>query len=192
VLSGGAYQWMPRSVPGAMTCQAGPVNARERSTAAVIGLATLGFVALVLALLQVDRDDVGDRRDEVASAGAMVMPFDLERTTHVFETTDTGGVQRIVSDDRDEDQIELIREHLGMEAERFRAGDFSDPAVIHGDDMPGLAVLRSAGSALQVQYRVLPDGAQVTYTGADGEVVAAIHAWFDAQLRDHGAHAEPG
>lgn len=43
-----------------------------------------------------DRDD---RQAEVAARGGEVMSFDLERTTHVFETLRNGGVQTVVSDD---------------------------------------------------------------------------------------------
>ena len=32
------------------------------------------------------------RLDEVAERGAHVMPFDLEKTVHIFSKTDTGGI----------------------------------------------------------------------------------------------------
>jgi hypothetical protein len=35
----------------------------------------------------------------------------------------------------------------------------------------------------------LPAGAQVTYAATTPDLVSAVHAWFDAQLMDHGAHA---
>lgn len=134
-----------------------------------------------------------ERQDDVADAGAEVMPFDLETTTHVFENTETGGLQEVVADDpADTEQIELIRDHLRLEARKFRHGDFNDPAAIHGDDMPGLAVLRDRYTGIVVLYEELPAGASITYTAEDPEVVDAIHQWFDAQLEDHGAHAEPG
>jgi hypothetical protein len=64
------------------------------------------------------------RQEEVAERGAEVMPFDLEKTTHVFEPTQTGGVQKVVADDpSDGEQIALIRAHLREEAGAFRRGD---------------------------------------------------------------------
>jgi hypothetical protein len=121
------------------------------------------------------------------------MPFDLEATTHVFTPSDTGGLQEVVADDPDDaDQVELIREHLMLEARRFRQGDFDDPAAIHGDDMPGLAVLRDRYEGIIVRYEEIPGGASISYTAEDPEVVAAIGDWFDAQLADHGEHAEHG
>ena len=81
--------------------------------------------------------ELEERQDAVAEAGAAVMPFDLERTTHTFEPLPDGGLQTVLSDDGDAGQIALIRSHLAEEAERFAAGDFHDPSMIHGEDMAG-------------------------------------------------------
>ena len=40
------------------------------------------------------------RLDEVAQHGMHVMPFDLEKTTHVFSKTPKGGLQRVVVKDK--------------------------------------------------------------------------------------------
>jgi hypothetical protein len=118
------------------------------------------------------------------------MPFDLERTTHQFTKTDTGGVQTVVADDpQDTNQITLIRQHLTEEVDRFRRGDFTDPAHIHGNEMPGLEALRAHGGRITIDYETTPDGGRVIYTTTDGELLNALHAWFDAQLSDHGQHA---
>ena len=63
---------------------------------------------------------VEDRHTEVARAGAAVMPFDLDRTTHIFETTERGGLQQVLSDDGDPEQIRSIREHLSDEVLRHK------------------------------------------------------------------------
>lgn len=131
-----------------------------------------------------------DRQAEVAERGASVMPFDLERTTHQFTKTDTGGVQTVVVDNpQDTNQITLIRQHLTAEVDRFRRGDFTDPASIHGSQMPGLQALRAHGGRITIDYETTPDGARVTYTTYDAELRNALHHWFDAQLSDHGPHA---
>jgi hypothetical protein len=131
-----------------------------------------------------------ERQGMVATRGATVMPFDLERTTHIFEKREDGGLQQVVADDPDdEEQIRLIRGHLLEEAERFREGDFHDPAMIHGEDMAGLHELMLGAGRIRIGYSELPDGAQIQYTTDDVALVAAIHAWFDAQLADHAAHA---
>ena len=89
--------------------------------------------------------------------GATVMPFDLMRTTHFFDDNATGGVETVTANDKsDAEQTALIRSHLATEAERFGRGDFSDPAKIHGADMPGLATLSNAGARLRVAYLEVP------------------------------------
>ena len=78
------------------------------------------------------------RLDEVTLRGAHVMPFDLDLTTHVFSKTAKGGVQQVVvKNPKDNAQIKLIREHLTKIAHEFRKVDYSGPAKIHGEDMPG-------------------------------------------------------
>ena len=130
------------------------------------------------------------RQQEIAVKGAKVMPFDLEQTTHVFEKLDDGGLQKVVvKDPANNKQIALIQSHLKEESERFRKGDFSDPAKIHGEDMPGLAQLKAGAAKIDVRYSALPDGAQIRYTAKDPKLVTALHQWFSAQLSDHGDHA---
>lgn len=157
----------------------------ERIRTATLALLTAG------ALVTGCSADPPDRLSAVADRGAEVMPFDLDRTTHEFAKRDTGGVQSVTADTPgDTRQLELIRAHLRREAKAFSDGDFGDPARIHGDRMPGLAALRAGHERIEPRYRELPDGAQITYSTTDGALVRALHQWFDAQVSDHGPHAE--
>lgn len=132
-----------------------------------------------------------ERQAAVAEKGAQVMPFDLDATTHIFEKNEEGGLQQVLADDPDDsEQIALIRSHLAEEAARFQQGDFHDPAMIHGDDMAGLHALMMGADQIEITYSDLPDGAQILYTTTDAELVSAIHSWFDAQVSDHGQHAQ--
>jgi hypothetical protein len=131
------------------------------------------------------------RLEEVAVQGAEVMPFDLERTTHIFKKLDNGGLQQVISDDQDARQITLIREHLAAEAQRFSQGNFHDPQMIHGENMAGLHQLITGYQRLTVQYSEIENGAQILYTSPDPDLVAALHQWFEAQVADHGPHAQP-
>ena len=121
------------------------------------------------------------------------MPFDLDATTHTFTKTDTGGRQLVAADDpTDQNQIDLIRQHLRTERTNFAAGDFSDPARIHGMDMPGVAELSGGYQRITVTYTQRSDGAKLTYATDDPAMVDAIHSWFDGQVMDHGDHATTG
>lgn len=117
------------------------------------------------------------------------MPFDMNRTMHMFTPTASGGVQSVVSSDGDPHRIALIRSHLRKEAQAFARGNFSDPASIHGMTMPGLARLNAGARHIAVRYAETANGARITYTMSDPTLIAAIHDWFAAQVSDHGAHA---
>jgi len=131
------------------------------------------------------------RQDQVAERGRTVMPFDLDRTTHAFTPTPDGLVEEVTADRGDDtDQITLIRTHLVAEARRFRAGDYTDPARIHGPDMPGLAQLAAGAARVEIGYADIPAGARIRFRTSDPSLVAALHAWGAAQTSDHG-HRRP-
>jgi len=119
------------------------------------------------------------------------MPFDLNKTTHIFRMTDSGGVQSVVvKDAQDKDQIALIRQHLRHEAVAFQHGDYADPIALHGKTMPGVSELESHHAAIAVSYSDLPFGGALTFTSRNRHLVTAIHRWFGAQLSEHGADAK--
>ena len=134
------------------------------------------------------------RQAEVAARGAQVMPFDLAATSHIFTKNRNGGLQQVlVRNPKDKEQLRLVRSHLREIAGRFQAGDFSAPARIHGEAMPGLAELKQAKPGeITVHYRELHNGAQIRYATSNPALVPALHRWFDAQLSDHGADAHEG
>lgn len=130
-----------------------------------------------------------NRQAQVDRNGAKVMPFDLTRTTHVFIDADTGGREVVTANDpTDVQQIDSIRSHLKGLVTRFSSGDFSDPAAIHGDDMPGLAQLRAGYGRIEFTYEEQPDGAALNYRTSDPVMVSVLHTWCAAQRGDHGAH----
>lgn len=158
-------------------------------------LIVLGWVAWLITTPVFAAEPASEQRlDEVAERGSHVMPFDLEKTTHIFLKTDTGGIQQVIAKDKaDSEQISLIRLHLSQIAEEFQQGDYFNPERIHGAAMPGLAELKAAGPGqVKIVYRELPDGAEITYATHIEKLKRAIHHWFDAQLSDHARHAVPG
>lgn len=129
-------------------------------------------------------------QSHVQHHGHEVMPFDLARVVHIFRMTEQGGVQRVTAKEpTDREQVALIQEHLQHEAANFAAGNFNDPAHLHGAGMPGLKELQSGVGQVAVVYSPLPDGAQISFTTSDLHLLTAIHRWFGAQLSEHGADA---
>jgi hypothetical protein len=150
-----------------------------------IGSAILIFLYAGCTLIQPE-----SRQEHIHHMGSGVMPFDLSKTTHVFQMTEEGGIQRVLAKDpADAKQIALVRQHLQHESERFQKGDFSDPAALHGEEMPGLRELAAGTARLTVTYASLPAGAEITFAAQDIRLVTAVHQWFGAQLSEHGADA---
>lgn len=133
------------------------------------------------------------RLDEVAERGRHVMPFHLEKTQHIFNKTEHGGIQQVIAKNADDsEQIALIRQHLADISEHFRKGDFSKQRRIHGDDMPGLLDLIGNYPDIRFDYRELPNGAEIEYSTEQSVLVDVIHRYFNAQLSDHARHATDG
>lgn len=131
------------------------------------------------------------QQEHVHNMSHGVMPFDMAKTVHVFKMTESGGVQRVVvKDGRYADQVKLIQQHLREEAGRFQNGNYSDPAKLHGVDMPGLKELQLGAQRVKVSYSNLPEGGEITFETADPHLLTAIHRWFGAQLSEHGADAK--
>ena len=136
------------------------------------------------------KDALTERQEIIHQRGSLVMPFDLDKTTHSFTTTDEGGIQEVrAKNPNDQEQIAFIREHINVEAERFSQGDFGDPKTLHGESMPGLNILSESQGMYTVAYEKLSDGARLTYKTNDPEIANAFHLWFMAQMTDHGEDA---
>ena len=169
-------------------------NARSRTILRAVLLIAMTALLAVLATLGIlygtGMLTFQNRQEAVAKRGAGVMPFDLEKTTHVFEPLDGGGSETVTArDPADTGQVSLIREHLEEEADKFGRGDFSDPAAIHGEDMPGLKELEAGVKEIEFRYEELPNGARIRYITDDPALISALHQWFEAQVSDHGRHA---
>lgn len=134
------------------------------------------------------------RQEAVRERGAEVMPFTIEKVTHVFTPTKTGGTLVVLAKNaNDTQQITMIRSHFQDIAAKFAGGDFSGPAHVHSEDMPGLAELRSAKHGeLTTHYTEASGGAMVSFFSAKPRIVSALHNWFGAQLADHGTDAIAG
>jgi len=130
-------------------------------------------------------------QEHVHNSAHTVMPFDMSKTVHIFRMTEEGGVQRVVTRDASgASQVPLIQQHLKHEAARFQKGDYSDPGMLHGQDMPGLKDLQAAGAKIAVSYTALAEGAEIRFSTDNRRLLTAIHRWFGAQLSEHGADAK--
>ena len=160
---------------------------KHASAYCVVGLAA-SLVACVVTPTSVQTT----QQDHVHQMSHGVMPFDMAKTVHTFKMTEQGGVERVVTRAAAaSDEIGLIQQHLQREAQQFQKGNYSDPARLHGADMPGLKDLEAGASRIKVSYTALPNGAEITFETTDLHLLTAVHRWFGAQLSEHGADAKP-
>jgi hypothetical protein len=149
-------------------------------------------LAALMACVAMSASAQTTQQEHVHHMSHAVMPFDMSKTVHVFKMTEQGGVERVVTRGTGaSDQIPLVQQHLQHEAQQFRKGDYSDPARLHGADMPGLEELEEGASQIRVSYTPLPNGAAITFETTDLHLLTAVHRWFGAQLSEHGADAKP-
>ena len=119
-----------------------------------------------------------------------VMPFDMSKTVHIFQMTESGGIQRVVAKDPIEaDQVTLIRQHLQHEAERFSAVTTRIPQCSMDNSCRASQISKTADPTSKMSYSPLPAGAEITFETKDLHLLTAIHRWFGAQLSEHGADA---
>lgn len=154
-----------------------------RFAAALLAAAALSTVSSAAMAADPSRQVQVERNSE------QVMPFSMRGSKHVFVPTPTGGVQTVLVPGGNSMQVGLVRSHLRKEAAAFARGDFTDPASIHGRDMPGLRTMHAGSNRIKIRYADVPKGANITYTTGDPALVTAVHVWFKAQVNDHGPHA---
>jgi hypothetical protein len=131
------------------------------------------------------------QQEHVHQMSHTVMPFDMSLTVHIFKMTEQGGIERVITREANAgNQIALIQQHLQYEALKFQKGNYSDPAMLHGENMPGLRELQEGASHIKVSYTALQNGAEITFETTNLHLLTAIHRWFGAQLSEHGADAK--
>jgi hypothetical protein len=124
---------------------------------------------------------------ELQARGHEAMGVDQYTSVHLFDALPDGGrieLQRAVDDP---DGVAQIRAHLQEIVRAFESGDFSTPAFVHAQEVPGTAVMAAKRDAITYTYRDLPAGGEVRIVTQDAAAIAAIHAFMEFQRDDHRA-----
>jgi hypothetical protein len=106
---------------------------------------------------------------------------------HRFDDLPDGGRIEILRDAGDTAGIRLVREHLAEIAQVFAAGNFETPATVHGEPVPGTAVMKERRGRIRYGYRPLSRGGEIRIRTGDQQALQAVHAFLAYQRRDHGA-----
>lgn len=130
---------------------------------------------------------------EVQRRGADVMGVDQARSTHVFEDLPDGGRIVYTADAPDDTAaVHQIQRHLRQVAVAFAAGDFSQPAQVHGREVPGTAVLAARRASVAYTMSDRPDGGELRLRTTDAATLAAVREFLQFQRDDHRAAAHEG
>lgn len=117
------------------------------------------------------------------------LPYAIDRALEGFAKTANGGIMQIVAKSaNDTQQIKPMQQYLRQTAEEYQKGDFSSTERFHGTDMPGLAQMKAAKTGeIKYQYKALDNGGQIVFSSEDPQLLNALHAWIDAQIKEHGS-----
>jgi len=115
------------------------------------------------------------------------MGVDQYTSIHQFDDLEDGGRIELQRDRDDAAGIAAIRTHIRAIARDFAAGDFSTPATVHLDAVPGSATMRARRSAIRYEPIDLPRGAALRIRSGDRDAIEAIHRFLAYQRQEHHA-----
>jgi len=123
--------------------------------------------------------------------GQGVMGVDQYTSVHRFDALADGGRIELQRDRDDSVGAATIRMHLRTIARAFAAGDFTAPATVHLETVPGVRVMRAHRAAIRYDVSDLPRGAELRIRSADTAAIEAIHRFLAYQRREHRTEAAP-
>lgn len=140
------------------------------------------------ATAQAQEPDAGKHASNSADAHQL-LPYSVERALEGFAKTANGGIMQIIAKSADDaQQIKPMQQYLRQTAEEYGKGDFSSTERFHGAHMPGLAQMKAAkAGAIKYQYKALNNGGQIVFSTEDPQLLNALHAWIDQQIKEHGS-----
>jgi len=146
------------------------------------------LLALFFATAKAQESDAGKHPANNTEAHQS-LPYAVDQALEVFAKTANGGIMQIVAKStNDSQQIKLMQQYLHQTAEEYKKGDFSSTERFHGTAMPGLAQMKAAKAGeIKYQYKALNNGGQIVFSTEDAQLLNALHAWVDAQIKEHGS-----
>jgi hypothetical protein len=115
------------------------------------------------------------------------MGVDQYTSTHKFDALPDGGRIELQREVDDTAGVAQIRAHLNEIAKAFESGDFSTPAFVHMQQVPGTKIMAARRAAISYTYRDLPRGGELRIVTKDPEALEAIREFMAFQRQDHRA-----
>ncbi|HMU62724.1 MAG TPA: hypothetical protein PKA66_13140 [Gemmatimonadales bacterium] len=121
--------------------------------------------------------------------GKVAMGVDQYTSSHIFEPLPDGGRIVLQRNAPDTAGTGAIRAHLASIAQAFARGDFDVPGFVHGETVPGSAVMAARRAEITYTMDTLPRGGEVMIRTSDTTAVAAVHEFLAYQRHAHHAMA---
>jgi hypothetical protein len=119
--------------------------------------------------------------------GKAAMGVDQYTSAHIFEDLPDGGRIVLQRNPPDTAGTGAIRAHMAEIAADFSRGDFAVPGFVHGEAVPGTAVMAARRVEMLYVSDTLPRGGQVRITTHDSAAVTAVHQFLAFQRSAHHA-----
>lgn len=119
--------------------------------------------------------------------GKTAMGVDQYTSSHRFDALLTGGRIELVRNANDSAGVAQIRAHIREIARAFKSGDFSTPAFVHMQTVPGTKTMRDKRARISYEPRDLPGGAELLIRTNDPQALVAIHEFMAFQRGEHQA-----
>ncbi|MDQ3013900.1 MAG: glycoside hydrolase [Acidobacteriota bacterium] len=149
-------------------------------------LFTVVGLALLFSSQAIAQSSGHDHHAAVNERGDKVMGFSHEKTAHHFLLKPDGGLIEVeIKDKTDAASRDQIQSHLKHIAQKFAAGDFTAPMLIHDKVPPGVPVMKDKKSAIKYQFEQTELGGRIRMTTGDATAIAAIHKFLRFQISDH-------
>jgi hypothetical protein len=124
--------------------------------------------------------------------GRKAMGVDQYTSSHTFDALPTGGRIELVRDTNDSVDVARIRAHIREIARAFGNGDFTTPAFVHMQTVPGTKTMREKRALISYEARDVPRGAELLMRTKDAQALAAIHEFLAFQRGEHHAAGMAG
>ncbi|MEO8335528.1 MAG: hypothetical protein ABI664_11180 [bacterium] len=145
-------------------------------------VAALATVAMATPLPAQDTSFAG-----MQQRGMRAMGVDQYTSVHTFDQLTDGGRIELQRDRDDSVGVRAIRSHLGAIQKAFQSGDFSTPAFVHMQAVPGTTDMARLRGVIRYSLKNLPRGGELRITSTNPEAVKAVHAFLAFQRGEHHA-----
>ncbi|HKZ62190.1 MAG TPA: hypothetical protein VJZ68_07240 [Nitrososphaera sp.] len=159
----------------------------------VIALSTLALAAFLYAewssKAATESTVLSSDQAAMLARGDVAMGFDKDKIMHHFMSTSTGGRIMIVAlNSSDTQTILQIKDHVADIEKEFSEGNFTKPFFIHDQQVPGTDVMAEKKDLIRYSVEQLSEGAVLTLTTDDAELIQAIQQFMQFQGQEHQGH----